>query len=236
MGGKSSGWLSDCSLMVDEFKYIDKKVKQGELELARKFIGLNRYRDDCSALNIDNFQEIARDIYPASVELTQENDDLSQATVLDMHVKISEGWFTTKVYNKTDSFPFEVISLPFLSSNISDEICYKVFYSQVLRYQRLCSNLDDFIDRTRILAGVLLGRGYSMGILCREFMGVIGNYKSEFERWDVPSDVKVWFNNIIINPQTSTLTDRPIDTRVPFNFSQQLPEVIGQRINFYSQS
>ena len=23
MGGKSSGWLSDCSLMVDEFKYID---------------------------------------------------------------------------------------------------------------------------------------------------------------------------------------------------------------------
>ena len=27
MGGRSSGWLSDCSLMVDEFKYIDKKIK-----------------------------------------------------------------------------------------------------------------------------------------------------------------------------------------------------------------
>ena len=88
MGGKSSGWLSDCSLMVDEFRYIDGKVKGGEIELARKFIGLNRYRDDCSALNIDNFQGIARDIYPASLELTQENDDLSQATVLDMHVSL----------------------------------------------------------------------------------------------------------------------------------------------------
>ena len=235
MGGKSSGWLSDCSLMVDEFKYIDRKVKGGELELARKFIGLNRYRDDCSALNIDNFQEIAKDIYPASLELTQENDDLSQATVLDMHVKISEGWFTTKVYNKTDSFPFEVISLPFLESNISDKICYKVFYSQVLRYQRLCSNLGDFVDRTKMLADVLLKRGYSVGILCREFMGVIGNYGSEFERWDIPSDVKLWFDDIITDSQTNTVTDRFIDTRAVLNFSQQLPEALGLRLNFYSQ-
>ena len=34
MGGKSSGWLSDCSLMVDEFKYVDGKVKAGLLEEA----------------------------------------------------------------------------------------------------------------------------------------------------------------------------------------------------------
>ena len=87
-----------------------------------------------------------------------------------------------------------------------------------------------------MLANVLLRRGYSRGILCREFMGVIGNYKSEFERWDVPSDVKIWFDSIITNPQTYTVTDRPIDTEVPFNFSQPLPEVLGQRINFYSQS
>ena len=42
MGGKSSGWLSDCSLMVDEFKFLDKKVKEGNLEIARQFIGLNK--------------------------------------------------------------------------------------------------------------------------------------------------------------------------------------------------
>ena len=27
MGGKSSGWLSDCSLMVDEHKYVINKIK-----------------------------------------------------------------------------------------------------------------------------------------------------------------------------------------------------------------
>ena len=42
MGGKSSGWLSDCSLMVDEFRYIDSKGKNNEVDLAKKFSGLNR--------------------------------------------------------------------------------------------------------------------------------------------------------------------------------------------------
>ena len=78
------------------------------------FKGLNRNRDDCTALNIDNFLE--RDIYPDSLELSQENDDLSKATVLDMDVSIVDGYFRTKVCNKTDSFPFEVVSMPFLNS------------------------------------------------------------------------------------------------------------------------
>lgn len=64
----------------------------------------------------DNSRDIAKEIYPQSLELSQENEDLTQATVLDMHVKIKEGFFKTRVYNKTDSFPFEVISLPFLES------------------------------------------------------------------------------------------------------------------------
>ena len=98
MGGKSSGWLSDCSLMVDEYRFIDKTVKSGNLELARAFKGLNRYRDDCTALNIDDFIQMTGDIYPASLELTQENEDLGQASVLDMQVNIVEGKFITKVY------------------------------------------------------------------------------------------------------------------------------------------
>ena len=37
MGGKNSMWLSDCSLMVDEFKYIDNKIKSGLIEEANMF-------------------------------------------------------------------------------------------------------------------------------------------------------------------------------------------------------
>ena len=233
MGGKSSGWLSDCSLMVDEFKFLDRKVKEGNLEIARQFIGLNRYRDDCSALNIDNFRDLAREIYPQSLELSQENDDLTRATVLDMHVDIKEGFFRTKVYNKTDSFPFEVISLPFLESNISERICYKVFYSQVLRYQRLCSDLFDFNNRVKILGDILIKRGYKRDLLCKEFIGVINNYKEEFERWELPIDGIAWFNNILTNTINNQL---PITIDSIDSFSQQLPDNIGHRVNFFSQA
>ena len=235
MGGKSSGWLSDCSLMVDEFKYIDSKIKNQELEVARSFKGLNRYRDDCTALNIDNFRDIAREIYPPSLELSQENVDLTKATVLDMNVTISEGRFRTKVYNKTDSFPFSVVTMPFLDSNISAKICYKVFYSQILRYQRLCTFVNDFIDRARSLANTLMQRGYVKSRLAKEFRQVIGNYRSEFERWSIPTDCQEWFNNILDNPHSDTLTTSSAVPSGIVPFSQPNPTLIGPRFNTFSQ-
>ena len=205
MGGKSSGWLSDCSLMVDEFRYIDNR-KSNQLDLVRSFRGLSRYRDDCTALNIPDFRELARDIYPASLSLSQENDSLDFANVLDMSVSVCEGNFVTKVYNKTDSFPFDVISLPFISSNISRDVCYLVFYSQVLRYQRLTSYLVDIEDRVRQLADILLGRNYIRGRLRRQFCRVISKYRSEFERWDIPAVSGVWFDNIVLTSNSLTIS------------------------------
>ena len=235
MGGKSSGWLSDCSLMVDEFLFLDRTVKGGNIELARQFVGLNRYRDDCSALNIDNFIELAKDIYPLSLELTQENGDLSRATVLDMQVDIIDASFNTKVYNKTDSFPFEVVSLPFLNSNISEKICYKVFYSQVLRYQRLCSKREDFETRVKSLGEILIKRDYKRDLLCREFLKVIYNYRGEFERWEIPSNGKLWFKMILTQPPDNHLTTRPLENISTTYFSQPHSERIGDRVNFFSQ-
>ena len=148
MGGKSSGWLSDCSLMVDEFRYIEGKVKSGLVDEARRLKFFSRYRDDCTTVNVDNFLAISSEIYPACLSLTQENDDLSRANVLDMEVNIDNGVIDTKVYCKTDHFPFDVISLPFLSSNLDNGICYRVFYGQIIRFQRLTSYRKDFEVRT----------------------------------------------------------------------------------------
>ena len=235
MGGKSSGWLSDCSLMVDEFRFIDKKYKEGNLDLVNSFKGLNRYRDDCTALNIDNFRELAQDIYPPSLELTQENTDLSQATVLDMYVTINNGQFRTKVYNKTDSFPFEVVSMPFLESNIAERICYKVFYSQVLRYQRLSSFMEDFEDRVRLLTQSLLNRRYKKERLAKEFRQILGNYRLEFERWSIPTDTQLWFESILHNTLTnhSPISSQP--SAQTLSFSQPLESATGHRFNTFSQ-
>ena len=90
--------------------------------------------------------------------------------------------------------------MPFLESNISFKVCYKVFFSQILRYQRLCSFKHDFEDRVYSLGKSLEERGYKMDKLGKEFRQVVGNYRSEFERWDIPINSLSWFTAIFTNP------------------------------------
>ena len=206
MGGKSSGWLSDCSLMVDEYRYVDLKVKSGQRNEADRLKFFRRYRDDCTSINIRDFMVIAGDIYPPSLSLTQENDQLDRANVLDMEVILDGGDIITKVFCKTDVFPFQVISLPFLESNLETRICYKVFYGQIVRFQRLCNFISDFEERTRFLLNSLLERGYKFNLLRREFCRVIEKYISEFQRWPIPVNFMIWFNNIYNNNNNNNIT------------------------------
>ena len=205
MGGKVSGWLSDCSLMVDEFKYIRGKISNGLLDEANALKYFKLYRDDCTTLNCADFIDIAGDIYPPSLSLTQENDDLSKANVLDMEVNISERSCITKVYCKTDHFPFKVISLPFLESNVDGDLCHRVFYSQIIRFERLSSHRTDFERRTRYLGEILTSRGYNFNILERLFSKCIIKYATEFQKWYLPLNIKTWFSDIFKDQPTGLI-------------------------------
>ena len=90
-----------------------------------------------------------------------------------------------------------MVSLPFLDSNINREVCYLVFYSQILRYERLCSLLRDFNDRTNKLGNILLNRGYDYKRLEKEFTRVVSKYRQEFERWEVPTNARNWFADLM---------------------------------------
>ena len=197
MGGKSSGWLSDCSLMVDEYKYVDGKIRGGFTDDADKLKLFRRYRDDCTSINIDDFLTIAGEIYPPSLTLTQENELPNKVNVLDMVAEVVSGRVVTKVYCKTDDFPFDVISLPFLDSNLDSKICYRVFYGQVVRFQRLSSLREDFESRVKFLADILLGRCYDCRLLQKQFCRAVEKYVQEFQKWTIPLDLRSWFFEIV---------------------------------------
>ena len=196
MRGSSSGWLSDCSLAVDEYKYIEGKVKNGRADEANKLKFFRRYRDDCTSINVDDFLTISGEIYPPSLDLTQENDNHHRADVLDMSVSLENGNIITKVFCKTDLFPFDVISLPFLESNLDNKICYKVFYGQIVRFQRLCSFKHHFEERACFLLKILLERHYNLKFLKREFCKAVEKYISEFQRWAIPVSIHELFEGL----------------------------------------
>ena len=53
-------------------------------------------------------------------------------------------------------FNFEIVNLPFLDGDVSRSPSYGVYISQLIRFARVCSNVDDFNNRNLFLTAKLL--------------------------------------------------------------------------------
>ena len=80
---------------------------------------------------------------------------------------------------------------------MDSKICYRVFYGQVIRFQRLSTFREHFEERTKFLADILIARGYRQGHLQKQFCKAVNNYISEFQKWALPLDISSWFLQII---------------------------------------
>ena len=69
-----------------------------------------------------------------------------------------------------------MISFPFPDSNIHSKIGYNSFYSQLVRFFRLCNSTNDFCIRVKLLYTKLHQRGYSKCILIRYFLKFCSRY------------------------------------------------------------
>ena len=87
------------------------------------------------------------------------------------------------MYNKMDGFNFEVINFPFLESNIHSNITYLAFFSQLLRYARICNNYIDFKNRYKILSQKLILRGFSANKLTWQFKKISFHYNKLLNKY-----------------------------------------------------
>ena len=61
---------------------------------------------------------------------------------------------------KSDDFDFEIVNFPFLDGDVPRSPSYGVYISQLIRFARVFSNIDDFNNRTLLLTAKLLKQGY----------------------------------------------------------------------------
>ena len=54
----------------------------------------------------------------------------------------------------------EIVNFPFLDGDVSRSPSYGVYISQLIRFARVCSNVDDFNNRILFLTAKLLKQGY----------------------------------------------------------------------------
>ena len=85
--------------------------------ITRPFNATSRYLDDL--LNIDNdpyFEGMVNQIYPPELQLNKANTSDTEAPFLDLHLSISNGFVSSKIYDKCDDFDFDLVNFPFLGA------------------------------------------------------------------------------------------------------------------------
>ena len=133
------------------------------------FNSTSRYLDDL--LNIENnfFDSMVNRIYPSELQLNKANVSDAEASFLDLHLSISDGFVKTKIYDKPDYFDFDIVNFPFLDGDAPRSTSYGVYISERIRFARMSSHVDDFKTRTKVLTAKLIRQGYRNHKLLKAF-------------------------------------------------------------------
>ena len=160
-----------------------KDLLKSDIETARKFHGCSRFIDDLLCVN-DNreFSNSYKKIYPSDLELKCEHHG-QHATFLDLDIKISDGVFVYKLYDKRDEFPFFVVRMPDRSSNIPSYIFYGTIMSEIIRIARSTLLLDDLIPKMCALFKRMLNQGADRQKIVNQCKKAIINYSNIFDKF-----------------------------------------------------
>ena len=164
MGIDPAPQMANLYLYSYEARFMGRLTKE-DYGAAKRFNYTRRFIDDLNTINNHGtLEEYYRkgEIYPAELQLNQENDDDSKATFLDLEEKIVEGVIHVKTYDKREAFKFEIVNYPDLSGNIPKKPAYGIFTSQVIRYARSCSQKEDLIKRIQHLVNKLTKKKFQV--------------------------------------------------------------------------
>ena len=95
---------------------------------------LNQHLDIWTTfLNIDNpyFEGMVNRIYPPELQLNKANTSDTEAPFLDLHLSISNGFVSSKIYDKCDDFDFDIVNFPFLDGDVPRSTSYRAYISQL---------------------------------------------------------------------------------------------------------
>ena len=123
-----------------------------QADIIEAFNSTSRYLDDL--LNIDNpYFEGMVNQNPPELQLVKTNAVTSdtEAPFLDIHLSISNGFVSFKIYDKRDDFDFDIVKFPFLDDDVPRRPSYGVYISQLIRFARVCSHAEDFNARNKCL-------------------------------------------------------------------------------------
>ena len=152
--------VADLFLLCYERDFMLSLSDKNPTDTFEAFNSTSRYLDDL--LNIDNpyFEHMVGQIYATELQLNKANSSDTEASFLDLNLSITNGIVSSKIYDKRDDFNFEIVNFKFLDGDVPRSPSYDVYISQLIRFDRVCSNVDDFNNRNLFFTAKLLKQGY----------------------------------------------------------------------------
>ena len=100
MGTKCAPLVVDLYLFCYERDCMKDLSSDNQADVIKEFNSTSRYLDDL--LNIDNpsFEGMVNQIYPSELQLNKAYTSDTDAPFLDLHLSISKGFVSSKIYDK----------------------------------------------------------------------------------------------------------------------------------------
>ena len=134
MGNNCAPLIADLFLFCYERDFMTSlsDVKQAEIIEAFNL-------DDL--LNIDSpyFEGMVNRIYSSELQLNKANTSDTEAPFFDLHLSVSNGFVSFKIYDKRNDFDFDIVNFPFLDGDVPRSTSYGVYISQLIRFDRVSS-------------------------------------------------------------------------------------------------
>ena len=117
----------------------------------------------------------SKNSFPTELQLNKANSSDTETPFLDLNLSITNGIVSSKIYDKRDDFNFEIVNFPFLD----------VYISQLMRFARVCSNVDDFNNRNLFLTAKLLKQGYRYHKIRKAFSKFYYRHSELFVKYNI---------------------------------------------------
>ena len=139
-------------------------------------------------------------IYPPELQLNKANTSDTEAPFLDLHLSISNGFVSSKIYDKRDDFDFDIVNFPFLDGDVPRRPSYGVYTSQLIRFAPVCSHVDEFNTHNKCFTAKRFKQGYRYHKLRKAFSKFYRRHYELISKFNV--GIKI------------TFTSRPIGARI----------------------
>ena len=188
MGTNCAPLVADLFLFWDFMLSLSEDSQSGVIEA---FSSSSRYLYDLLDTDSNFFDSMVNRVYPSELQLNKANVSDAEASFLDLHLSLSDGFVKTKIYYTRD-FVFYIVNFPFPDGDVPRSALYGVYISQLIRFARVSNHVDDFNTCNKVSTAQLLRQGYRYHKLRKAF--------SKFYRrhFDIESKYNVGLKTLLL--------------------------------------